>query len=196
MVPKLPHTGIRLSTSASFFVLREDALNLLVYFQNIFQPRTEIKAIQRQMKQVLGIVGFSEDQGRTADPRWEIDSDIRGEPIDVFVSPVTRYFTLRRAVLYSDDLIKVLGFEEELRNKSLGVQDAGLLSQTVKTPFIFIKKEVAPDGTGIAPTVTFYRKCQFASLKRSYTVEQASSSTAVFEDATIYYAGRQQFTAA
>ena len=192
MIPKLPYTGIRLATSASFFVLREDAINLLVYFQSIFQPRTEIKAIQQEMKQVFGMVSFAEDQSRNAEPRWEVDSNIRGEPLEVLGSPVTRSFTIRRAVSYTDDLITVLGFSDELRNTTLGVQDGGLLSQTLKTPFIFIKREVAP-APGSASFVTFYRKCVLASLKRGYDV-QAGAGLGVFEDAIIYYAGRQQFT--
>ena len=187
--PRLPKTSIRLATSASFFVLREDAISLATFFAAIFQPREEITSIQREMKQVFGLLSFREDQNRGTTPRWEIDSNLRGEPLEVLVSPVTRTFNIKRAVLYKDDLLKVLGYDEEF--KQSGAFDTSILSQRASKPFIFVKSERAPEGSGAATIVTFYRGCSIGQLTKSYDV---SGDLAVFENATIMFAGRQQFT--
>ena len=197
--PQLPKTGIRLATSASFSVLREDAIDLSVFFASIFQPREENIAIQKEMKPLLGIVSFTEDQNRTAEHRWEIDSNIRGEPLEVLLSPTARYLKLRRAVLYADndppgsgtDLITALGFSEEFRRA--GTFDASILSQTFRNPFILIKSERGPANTGAATIVTFYRGCKLANIVRPYDIS-TGADLGVYEDAIIYYAGRQQFT--
>lgn len=189
-IPKLPRTDIRLASSASFFTMREDAISLGTFFEAIFSPRNVITEIQREMKQVSGLYSFRENQVRTVQPRWETDSNVRGEPLEVLVSPVTRSFTIRRPVFYENDLIKVLGFEDELRR--VGTNDAGLLSQEFRKPFIFVKSEKAPDNSGVGTIVTFYRGCIIANIDRLYDV--SAGELGVFEDATIMYAGRQQFT--
>lgn len=191
--PRLPKTSIRLSTSISLFVLREDAISLETFFKAIFSPRATVDEIQRQMKPISGIVSLYEDQSRDMEHRYEIDSNVRGEPLEVFGSPVRRTLKLRRAVFYKDDLIKVLGYDEELRRA--GTEDAGLLSQSLKKPLILIKREIAPEGSGIAPIITFYRGCLIGSITRDTTVAPGQV-LGIFEDANIYYAGRQQFTAA
>lgn len=192
-IPKLPKTKIRLATSVSLFVLREDALSLGTFFESIFAPRSTVDAIQRQMKQIDGVVSFFEDQSRDTEHRYEVDSNVRGEPLEVMASPVRRSFKLRRAVFYENDLIKVLGYDEEL--KRAGTEDAGLLSQALTKPLIFIKRELAPEGSGIAPIVTFYRGCIIGSITRDMTVAPGQT-LGIFEDSLILYAGRQQFTAA
>ncbi len=190
--PKLPKTSIRLATSVSLFVLREDAIDLGTFFESIFAPRSELVTIQKEMKQVDGIVSFYEEQSRDLEHRYEVDSNVRGEPLEVMASPVRRSFKIRRAVFYKNDLIKVLGYDEEL--KRAGTEDAGLLSQQLKKPLIFIKREVAPEGSGIAPIVTFYRGCIIGNITRDSNVAPGQGLS-VFEDSNIYYAGRQQFTA-
>lgn len=191
--PKLPKTTIRLATASSFFVLKEDALSLSTFFKSIFQPRQEIVDVQRQMQQVLGLVSFSEEQSRTPEHRYEVDSNVRGQPLEVMAGPVTRSFKIRRAVLYKSDLIQALAaFNEDVKTGA-GTKDAGLLSQAINKPFIFIKKDSAPEGAGVSPVVTFYRGCIISSISRSYDVS-GSAGLGVFEDASISYAGRQQFT--
>lgn len=189
MTPKLPKTSVRLSTSVSFFVLKEDAISLSTFFQSIFAPRQELSAVQKQMKKLDGIVSFSEEQSRELLHRYEVDSNVRGEPLEVLGSPVRRWFKIRRPVLYKTDIISVLGYDSDLQRA--GTADAGLLSQSLRSPFIFIRREVAPEGAGINPVVTFYRGCIISSISRTYDV---NTSLAVFEDVTVYYAGRQQFT--
>ena len=189
-IPRLPRTSIRLATSTSFFTMREDAISLGTFFASIFSPRSEIKEIQREMKQLFGLTVFRENQTRTTEERYEIDGNVRGEPVEVLLSPVVTTFTIRRPVFYGDDLIKVLGFEDELRR--VGTNNAGLLSQEFRKPFIIIKSERAPDNTGVGTLVTFYRGCKIQNIDRLYDV--AGGELGVFEDATIMYAGRQQFT--
>ena len=87
--PQLPQTNIRLATSTSLYVLKESAISLTSFFTAIFQPRSQTNSILDNMTQLLGVVSFNENQGRTTEPRFEIDSDIRGEPIQVFGSPET-----------------------------------------------------------------------------------------------------------
>lgn len=189
MTPKLPKTGIRLATSVSFFVLREDAISLATYFKSIFQPRNEITAVQQQMKIMDAIISFSEEQSRDTTHRYEVDSNVRGEPLEVFGGTVRRTFKIRRAVLYKSDIITALGYHNEL--KRAGATDGGILSQSLRNPLIFIKREVAPEGSGVATVVTFYRGCIMSSISRGY---DATSSLGVFEDVSFSYAGRQQFT--
>lgn len=189
MIPKLPKTGIRLATSVSFFVLREDAISLGTFFQSIFQPRSELAAVQNQMKKLDAILSFSEEQSRDATHRHEIDSNVRGEPLEVFGGPVRRSFKIRRAVLYKSDILAALGYSNELRRA--GANDGGILSQSLRSPLIIIKREVAPEGAGVAPVVTFYRGCIINSITRTY---DATAALGVFEDVGFYFAGRQQFT--
>lgn len=192
-IPKLPKTSIRLATSVSLFFLREDAISLDTFFKAIFSPRSTVDAIQKQMKQLDGVVSFYEDQNREMEHRYEVDSNVRGEPLEVMGSPVRRMLKLRRAVFYRNDLIKVLGYDEEL--KRAGTEDAGLLSQALTKPLIIIKRELAPEGSGIAPIITFYRGCLIGNITRDSNVAPGGT-LGVFEDTNIYYAGRQQFTAA
>lgn len=187
--PQLPVTDIRLATSVSHFSLRESDLDLTTFFTSILKPRNTVQQIQRKMQQVFGVVNFSENQERSGQMRWEIDSDIRGEPLQVFASATTRTFSLRRAVRYSDDLISILGYEDQIKNPD-HTADGSLLSQSLKDPFIWIKSEIAPAGTGIGTVVTFYRGCVLTSLKRDYHID---GDVGVYEDAVVYYAKRQQF---
>lgn len=189
--PKLPKTSIRLATSISLFVLREDAIDLGTFFESIFAPRSELITVQKEMKQLTGVVSFYEEQTRELEHRYEIDSNVRGEPLMVMASPVRRSFKLKRAVFYNNDLIKILGYDEEL--KRAGTEDAGLLSQQLTKPLIFIKREVAPEGSGIAPIITFYRGCIISNITRDTSVAPGQNLS-VYEDSNIYYAGRQQFT--
>lgn len=189
--PRLPRTSVRLATSASFYTMRESDISLSSFFVSIFNPRQEIQEIQRKMRQVFGLLSFEEDQNRTLEHRYEVDSNVRGEPLEVLVQPVARSFTIRRPTFYKDTIISVLGFEDELRRA--GTRDAGLLSQQLRDPFIFIKTEAAPEGSGIATTVTFYRGCKLGYIRQGYNVE-GGGDLAVYEEAQIYYAGRQSFT--
>ena len=189
-IPRLPRTTIRLATSTSFFLLREDAISLSTFFEAIFSPRNEITSIQREMVLFTGITMFRENQSRQTVPRYEIDSNIRGEPLEVFISPPTRSLVIRRPVFYTDDLIKVLGYEEEFRR--VGSFDGSILSQENRKPFIIIKVERSPEDSGAGTITTFYRGCKITSIDKAYDV--SGSELGVFEDASIMYAGRQQFT--
>ena len=192
--PQLPQTTIRLATGSSLYVLQESAISLGSFFTAIFQPRSQTNSILNSMQQLYGVVSFGEDQSRTTESRWEIDSDIRGEPIQVLGSPVTRSLKMRRAVLYSGDTIEALGYTEAVKDTSTGLADGGLLAQQLNFPFIIIKRDVAPSGSGVAPTVTFYRHCNLATVSLTANVEGAGQKLGVFEDSTITYAERQIFT--
>jgi len=191
-IPNLPKTQIRLATSVSFYTLREDAISLGTFFKSIFQPRTVLSAIQTQMKLLDGVVSFTDTQERTGTPRHELDSDIPGQPLEIMGSPLQRRINLRRAVLYKSDLIQILGYEDVM--KQSGINEASLLSQQIKIPFIIIRHESAPEGSGVAATVTFFRQCLLTNLTREYAVRTPGSDPAVFEDAVIGYGPRQQIT--
>ena len=164
--PKLPKTNARLATSSTFYVLREEALNLNIFsvnswkssISNIFAPKNQLTDIQRQMSYIDGLVSFTENQQRTLEHRFEIDSNVRGQPLEVMGSTVARSFTVKRAVTYKRGLIDVLGYSDELRD--VGTHDGGLLSNSIRSPFIFIKREASPEGSGVGVLVTFYRGCQ------------------------------------
>lgn len=197
--PKLPKTTVRLATSSTFYVLREDALNLNIFslnslrssISNIFAPKNQLTDIQRQMSFVDGLVSFTEGQQRSLDHRYEVDSNVLGQPLEVMGGTVSRSFTIRRAVTYKKDLIAALGFADELRDT--GTHDAGLLSNTIKTPFIFIKRDASPEDSGVGTIVTFYRGCLLQDIKRTTAVD-GSGSLQIYEDSNVFYAGRQQFT--
>jgi hypothetical protein len=189
--PKLPTTSIRLATSISLYCLREDSISLKTSFASIFSPRSTPVAIQKQMKLLKGIVSFSEDQSRDLEHRFEVDSNVLGNPLEVMASPVRHSIKMRRAVIYGDDLISTLGYGSDL-NKA-GTMDGGLLSQALTTPLILIKQERAPAGSGVSTVVTFYRNCLIGSITRSSDVS-GGADLRIYEDATFFYADRQQFT--
>ncbi len=187
--PNLPKTSVRLSTSTSFYVLREDAISLASFFGDIFSPRTSILEVQNEMIQIFGLTSFQEREERGTQSRWELDSNILGEPLEALIGPVDRTFTIRRPVFYGSDIIKIFGFEEELSRG--GITDPSILAQQLRTPFIFIKVEAAPADTGFAKITTLYRGCAFSNINRSYGVE--NPDIAVTEDASIRFSGKQQF---
>ena len=143
------------------------------------------------MRFIEGVVAFEETQQRGLEHRYEVDSNVRGEPLEVLVSPVARSFTIRRPKFYHSDLISALGYADEL--KRAGTVDAGLLSQEMRDPFIIIKVDSAPDGKNVGTVVTFYRGCKIGSIRERIDVE-GGNDLGVFEEAEIFYAGRQQFT--
>lgn len=190
-LPKLPKTDVKLSTSSSFFILREDALstNSILGFLNEIFTQPNLNNIITKMIPVFAVTSFIENQSRTTVDRWETDSDTPGQSLEIFQSPVSRRLTVKRMVLYASDFIQVAGFQNELTSK--GIQDGSILAQ--QKPFIFIQSERAPEGSGIASTITMYRGCLFAKISRTYNVS-AGTDLAVMEDADIHYAGRQEIT--
>jgi len=194
--PKLPKTNVQLSTSLSFFVLREDAISLKAFFQDIFAPRSSLTEVQKKMKPIRGVISFQEVEERVTQSRWEIDSNVLGEPLEALIGPVDRTFTLRRHVFYGSDIISEFGYEDELTPRAFGtrlssIEQSSILAQQLRSPFILIKVESVPEGINAATLTTFFRGCTFARLSRVYGVE--SPDVAVAEDALIRYAGKQQF---
>jgi hypothetical protein len=145
------------------------------------------------MQQLFGVVSFNEDQTRTLESRFEIDSDIRGEPIQIMGSPVSRMLRMRRAVFYTGNFIDALGYTTQVTDTSTGLSDGGLLAQQLNFPFIIIKRDAAPAGSGIATVVTFYRHCNMASVSLTETVD-VGQKLGVFEDSIINYSERQIFS--
>jgi len=192
--PQLPQTEQRLATSLSIYFLPESSISLSTSFASIFAPRSTTTAVVNQMQQLDGIVSFNEEQSRTLDWRYEIDSDGIGAPLEVMASPVRHTIKLKRAVTYYADLISILGFNSLGINSSQGIPadgtvDGGLLAQAITNPYIFIKKEIDPSGNDI---VTFYRNCLLGTITKDAAVN--AGVLGMYEDAVIYYADRQLFT--
>ena len=183
--PSIPNTDARLATATSFFILREDAISPAAIFGTI-NPSNIIS----RMVQVLAITSFTENQSRTTTSRWETDSDIPGQALEVLQSPTDRTLSLKRMVLYSSDFIDISNYGAEL--KSGNATDGSILAQQQK-PFIFIRLDKVPSSSSTSAQVTIYRGCIFSSIGRSYSLDK-SADLSVSEDVEIKYAGRQQMS--
>ena len=181
-IPSLPNTDARLVTATSFYILREDVVSPAAIFGTI-NPSDLIS----RMVQVLAITNFSEMQSRTTTSRWETDSDIPGQALEVLQSPTDRTLSIKRMVLYSSDFIDISNYGSELRVGS--VTDGSILAQQQK-PFIFFRLDKSPQGT---TQVTLYRGCIFSSIGRSYSLDRPTDLS-VSEDVEVKYAARQQMT--
>lgn len=183
--PVLPSTNARLATASSFYILREDAVSPAAIFGTI-NPSELVS----RMVQVYAITNFSEIQSRTTTSRWETDSDIPGQALEVLQSPTDRMLSIKRMVLYTSDFIDVANYASELSNG--GVSDGSILAQQQK-PFIFFRLDKSPSSSGVGAVVTLYRGCIFTSIGRSYSLDRPTDLS-VSEDVEIKYAGRQQMT--
>ena len=186
--PQLPKTDVRLSTSASFYILREDAVSAKTILGGSYIDTDQEDAVVQnalsKMVSVYAITYFQESQERQTMGRFEVDSDVPGKALEIFEQPLERTISLKRGVLYSSDLMAAIGYENELKKRS-NVADASILSQ-LRKPFILIKKDTSPSGESI---MTLYRGCILQRLSKTYDLR---SDLAVIEDVSIRYAGRQQ----
>lgn len=181
--PSIPNTDARLVTATSFYILREDAVSPAAIFGTI-NPSNLIS----RMVQVLAITNFSENQSRTTTSRWETDSDIPGQALEVLQSPTDRTLSLKRMVLYSGDFIDIANYGAEL--KTGGATDGSILAQQQK-PFIFFRLDKSPANSSVGTQVTLFRGCIFSSIGRSYSLDRPADLS-VSEDVEIKYAARQQ----
>lgn len=183
--PRLPKTNVKLATSASFYILREDAVspNSILGFPT--GNSVSLENVTQRMIPIFAITYFQESQERTTQGRYEVDGDVPGQALQVLEQPTERTLTLKRAVLYNSDFIQATGYENNLQNQN--IPDGSILSQLQK-PFIFIKKDTAPDGS---VAMTLYRGSIFQRLTQTYDLK---SDLAVIEDVSIRYASRQQFS--
>lgn len=181
--PLIPNTEARLATATSFFILREDAISPAAIFGTI-TPSDIIS----KMVQVLAITSFTETQSRTTTDRWETDSDIPGQALEILQSPTSGTLSIRRMVLYSSDFIDIANYGSEL--KTGGATNGGILAQQQK-PFIIIKSDRVPSST--SARITIYRGCIFTSIGRTYSVDRPNDLS-VSEDVEVKYSARQQMS--
>jgi hypothetical protein len=182
-IPLVPNTDARLVTATSFYILREDAVSPAAIFGTI-NPSNIIS----HMMQVLAITNFTENQSRTTTSRWETDSDIPGQALEVLQSPTDRTLSIKRMVLYSSDFIDIARYGSELTTG--GITDGSILNQQQK-PFIFIRLDTMPPNSNLSNLVTMYRGCIFTSIGRTYSLDRPTDLS-VSEDVEVKYGARQQ----
>ena len=107
--------------------------------------------------QVIGsIERFSEANPRTTSPRYEINSDEPGEIVERIPSLVDRTLTIERAVLYTSDILTLLGstdFNDVIDNYKA---------------FAIMKQEISPAGSTAGTKITYFTGCWFHDFPKTY----------------------------
>ena len=170
----LPKTNARLSISAKFWVSLADVSDTQVIPTGVDKPRS------------LGsIESFVEANPRSTDPRYEINSDTPGEILERIPQLVNRSITIKRAVLYTEDLLGMFGTTD--------MDD--IVDQN--KPFTIFKVEASPavtvagtstSGSTVAGSkTTIYTGCWFHANPKSYDI---SGGLKMVQEAEIGYAKR------
>jgi hypothetical protein len=117
-------------------------------------------------------MSFTERSPRTTEPRYELDADIAGDIVERIPRLVDKTLTINRAVLYSADMLEAFGFSDAQE----------IIDQAV--PFVVVKVERAPSGSGIPTRTTVYEGCWFHDLPKTYDL---SGDLKIMQDVEIGY---------
>lgn len=118
-----------------------------------------LEALSRSAVKVGAIVEFSESTPRTTTPRYELDADLAGDIVERIPGLVDRTLTIQRAVLYTSDMLQAMGYDSAV----------DIIEQNV--PFVIVKVERSPAGSGVATKTTVYTGCWFHDLPKSYSYQ-------------------------
>lgn len=163
---KLAKTVARMATSVTIRAIKGE-VNV-----DSLSSADAIRALSDSSVKIGAIKTFSEKSPRTTEPRYELDADLGGDIVERIPKLVDRSLTINRAVLYSADILEAFGFSD--------IND--IIDQNV--PFVVVKVERAPDGSGIPTKTTLYEGCWFHDLPKSYDL---GGDLQVMQDVEIGY---------
>jgi hypothetical protein len=163
---KLAKTIVRMATSVTIRAIKGD-VNV-----DSLSSADAIRALSESSVKIGAVKTFSEKSPRTTEPRYELDADIAGDIVERIPKLVDRTLTINRAVLYSADILDAFGFTD--------ISD--IIDQNV--PFVVVKVERAPEGSGIPTKTTLYEGCWFHDLPKSYDL---GGDLQVMQDVEIGY---------
>ncbi len=147
---ELAKTSARLSPSITLRALKED---LTI---DVLNDVNALRALAEKSVIIGGIVSMSEDNTRTSNPRYELDADQAGKMKERTPALEDFSLTLNRAVLYKSDMLEALGFDDA----------QSLIDQN--TPFIVVKEERTPTGSGIPTRTTMWTGCWMHNNPKTY----------------------------
>lgn len=169
MANKLAQTDVKLSTSAKFYVSLD----------NIADTTTLNLGSSSSFKRIGSVESFREENPRSTNPRYEIDSDNPGEILERYPALVERTLTIKKAVLYTSDLLNMFG--------TANWED--IMDQY--KPFTIVKIDTTPGeakSTGKIPDkATVFTGCWFHTNSKAYDV---GSDLKMIQEATIGYVKR------
>lgn len=163
---QLPKTQARLSTSVTIRALRGEVNT------DSLTDADAIRALSESSVKVGAVMSFTERSPRTTEPRYELDADLAGDIVERIPRLVDRTLTINRAVLYSSDMLEAFGYTD--------AQD--IIDQNI--PFVVVKVERAPAGSGTITRTTVYEGCWFHDLPKTYDL---SGDLKVMQDVEIGY---------
>jgi len=146
----LAKTSGRLSTSITIRAIKEE-----LSFDSL-NDTDAIRALAEKSVIIGAAISFSEDNTRPTTPRYELDADKAGQMVERTPGLEDFSLTLNRVVLYRNDMMEAFGFDDA----------QSLIDQNV--PFVVVKEERAPEGSGIATRTTMWTGCWFHNMPKSY----------------------------
>jgi len=146
----LAKTSARLSTSITIRAIKED-LNI-----DVLGDADAIRALAEKSVIIGGVVSMSEENTRDTNPRYELDADKVGQMVERTPGLEDLTLTLNRVVLYATDMLEAFGFNDA----------QSLIDQNV--PFVIVKEERAPAGSGVTTRTTMWTGCWFHNMPKNY----------------------------
>lgn len=147
---RLPKTDAQLVTSITIRAIREQ-VNV-----DTLSDAAAIQALSQSSVKIGAIKSFSEASPRTTIPRYEIDADKAGDIVERIPQLVDRTVRINRATLYTADMLQAFGFT-----------DINDITDQEK-PFVIVKVERAPEGSGVITRTTVYSGCWFHDNPKTY----------------------------
>ena len=165
---KLPVTKARSSLSVKLYIIPQDV-------DITIMTSTNIASLTAVAKVVGAIESFSEANPRTTNPRYELNSDNPGEIVERMPTLADRTLTINRAVLYTSDIMQLLG-----------VNDFNDVIDNYKA-FAIMKQEIAPEGSGVPTKVTIFTGCWFHDFPKEYNL---SGNMKIIQNVGVGYTSR------
>jgi hypothetical protein len=147
---KLSKTRARMATSVTIRAIKGE-VNV-----DSLADANAIRALSESSVKIGAIQSFTEANPRLTEPRYELDADQAGDIVERIPRLVDRTLRINRAVLYSADMLQAFGFTDII----------DIVDQNV--PFVIVKVERAPDGSGIPTKTTVYQGCWFHDMPKTY----------------------------
>jgi hypothetical protein len=163
---RLPKTDAKLTTSITIRALKEE-VNV-----DTLSDVAAVQALSESSVKIGAVRSFSEASPRTTIPRYEIDADKAGDIVERIPQLVDRTLRINRAILYTADMFQAFGFT-----------DINDITDQNK-PFVIVKSERAPEGSGVVTRTTVYSGCWFHDNPKTYDM---GGDLQVLQDVEIGY---------
>lgn len=162
----LPKTDAQLATSVTIRAIKEQV------GVDTLSDAAAIQALSESSVKIGAIRSFNEASPRGTIPRYELDADVAGDIKERIPQLVDRTIRINRATLYTADMFGAFGFTE--------ITD--ITDQN--RPFVIVKTERAPEGSGIPTRTTVYAGCWFHDNPKTYDI---NSDLQVLQDVEVGY---------